>query len=125
PVSSSRAVERFDNHVPVATETERAFLHANNELVDRIINAPEWRDLCSAVTEATRHGVTIGEQIGVTAALPFVASHTDDGWVAKASGAGNERSVFLVKADHRRPLPEGVRELALTTKGLRCDYLNL
>ena len=125
PVSSSRAVERFDHHIPRETQRESALLSANNTIVDTMIAAPDYRALFCALKNAAHHGVELGEHIGVTAALPFVASHTDDGWVAKASGAGNERSVFLVNAGHRRPLPTGAHELIFANEGLRCEFLNL
>ncbi|MFW5644013.1 MAG: hypothetical protein ACOCYQ_08275, partial [Alkalispirochaeta sp.] len=39
-------------------------------------------------------------------------------WIAKASGAGNERAVIFARNDRRRPLPVGTVPVTIERTGL-------
>lgn len=119
PVSSATAVERFLQRVPVDSEIEEKLRERTGQAVRSIVAANTWNALFRAVAESRDAGLDLGERIGVSAALPFVRSHRDDGWIAKASGAGNERAIIFADPQHRRPLPEGANRLEIDTVGLR------
>lgn len=121
-VSSRRAVERYDVLQPAESAEDRAFLAETNDGVDAILTAASWNELFDAIKNASRRGTSLGETIGVDGSLPFVGCHVDDGWVGKASGAGNERAVIFVNADRRRPLPADAMALTPEVEGIRCEY---
>jgi phosphomevalonate kinase len=121
PVSSAKAVEQFNTRVPPGTPTETEWLQRINRSVGALSAAENWRELFSAIAEAADDSAAIGEFIGVSATLPIVGCHHDDGWVIKTSGAGNERGIIFAHSDHRRPLPEGVQQLEIDSDGLLCE----
>jgi phosphomevalonate kinase len=121
PVSSSAAVARFDRYAPTGSDKETEIIRWNNETITAIRGSRSWATLFRGFQKIVRFGTDLGEEIGVTAALPFVSCHSDDGWIAKASGAGNERAVILARDDHRRPLPEGAVPVEIERDGLRWE----
>lgn len=121
PVSSAKAVAQFDRCVPHWGDAEAEWLQRINRSVTAISEAENWRTLFTAIANAAADSAAIGEHIGVSAALPVVGCHHDDGWVIKTSGAGNERGIIFVHNDHRRPLPEGAQLLEIDPDGLLCE----
>jgi len=121
PVHSATAVRRFEEFV--GPRERHRFLQKSNELATAFETARRWCDLFMVVESARHLSEEIGETIGVGATLPFNSSHQDDGWIAKASGAGNERAVVLAKADARRPLPTGAELLSIARRGLAREDL--
>jgi len=121
PVSSSAAVARFDRYAPKGSEKEREIVRWNNETISAIRGGRTWASIFRGFQKLARFGTDLGEEIGVSAALPFVSCHSDDGWIAKASGAGNERAVILARDGHRRPLPEGAVPVEIESDGLRWE----
>jgi mevalonate kinase len=122
-VLSATAVGCFDSVISPGSAREREFIRENNGVIDEIKRADGWRKLFTAISKAGELGVSLGSEIGVPAKLPFPGSHRDDGWISKASGAGNERAVIFVSSTPRRPLPRGAVSLPLQTEGLvRCRH---
>lgn len=119
PVNSATAVRRFEDFVD--KDERKIFLDRSNELAAAFEAARRWCDLFSVVESARHLSEEIGETIGVGATLPFNSSHRDDGWIAKASGAGNERAVILSKRGARRPLPGAAELLRIDRQGLRRE----
>lgn len=116
PVHSPTAVRRFEDFV--GPEERIRLMQRSNELVDAFQEASRWCDLFAVVESARHLSEEIGAAIGVDASLPFNSSHKDDGWIAKASGAGNERAIVLAKHDARRPLPSGAELLRIDRRGI-------
>lgn len=121
PVNSAAAVRRFEEFVD--RETREHFLQRTNTLVREMENATQWCDLFGLVGSARQLSEEIGETIGVHAELPFNTSHLDDGWIAKTSGAGNERAILLARRNPRRPLPPGSEQLEIDRRGLSRQKL--
>lgn len=121
PVSSAKAVRQFNDRVPKGTPTETEWLRRINRSVTAVSTAENWQSLFSAIANAAMDSAAIGEFIGVSATLPVVGCHHDDGWVIKTSGAGNERAIIFARDDHRRPLPEGAKPLQIDPDGLLCE----
>ncbi len=122
PVSSRTAVGCFEEQIPPGSDRETTFLQENNAIVEDIERTNGWTELFGALHKAAHFGAALGEEIGVSAQLPFVSSHMDDGWIAKASGAGNEGSIIFATHSPRRPLPRGCAPTAIETEGLLCRY---
>lgn len=120
PVQTRAAVEQFDRVFADSDDAARTFLERNNELVREIVAAAEWPALFDSLARAREAGVALGAEIGVDARLPLCVSHRDDGWIAKASGAGNERAVVVSHSGRRRPLPRSARSVPIVT-GLRLE----
>jgi phosphomevalonate kinase len=118
PVDSTEAVERFQHFYPDNDGERAAFVERSNEIVQAIDTRDRWCDLFASIETARVLSETVGNAIGVPATLPFCPSHRDDGWIAKTSGAGNERSVLVAERDTRRPLPAGTEALTLDPRGL-------
>lgn len=119
PVHSADAVARFQQYVPRGSTKQHSILERNNRIVDAIEEARTWRELFRAFSDGKKLGEEIGEQIGVSAALSLCSPHVDDGWVVKASGAGNERAVIVATPAPRRPVPRQSRPLSVAPEGLR------
>ncbi len=123
-VASGSAVGCFDTVIPPRSDAERAFIQHNNNIVDTVEAASEWKSLFSAFQKAVQLGRDLGERIGVSAELPYADSHVDDGWISKASGAGNERGIIVAQPRPRRRLPRGTIRVFPEPKGLTCLYRN-
>ncbi len=121
-VASSRAVGRFDQYVPEGSPERTAFIARNNAVVDRIEQAGTWDALFQAISDSRRLGEDIGASVGVPATIDICQPHRDDGWVVKASGAGNERAVILAQPNPRRSVPRHATVLPVSTEGLRWEY---
>jgi mevalonate kinase len=124
PVASGSAVGCFDTVVPPHSDAEKAFLRQNNTIVDTMERAESWKSLFTAFQKAAQLGRDLGTRIGVSAELPHVGSHVDDGWISKASGAGNERAVIVAVPAPRRMLPRGAAPVTPELRGLTCLYRN-
>ncbi len=116
PVDSSAAVQRFEEFVEI--DGRRHYLETNNAIVNKIEGAEGWCDAFRALDNARICSEALGRQIGVSAEFPYCRPHVDDGWIAKASGAGNERAVILARPDHRRPIPSDAQALVVERDGL-------
>lgn len=121
-VASSGAVSRFDRYVPEGSPERNEFLQRNNAVIDRIEEAAGWDDLFRAVSESRRIGEDVGAAVGVPATIDICQPHRDDGWVVKASGAGNERAIILSQPDPRRSVPRQAAEFPVSPEGLRWEY---
>ncbi len=121
-VASSHAVSRFNQYVPEGSPERTAFIARNNAVVDRIEGATTWDALFEAVSDSRRLGEEIGAAVGVPATIDICQPHRDDGWVVKASGAGNERAVILAQPNPRRSVPRQASVLPVSTEGLRWEY---
>lgn len=122
PVGSSGAVRRFGHYIPAESTERRSFVRENNRLVSAVEEAKDWNTLFEGFTAARRLGENLGAQIGVPATVDVVAPHRDDGWVMKASGAGNERVVVLAGRAPRRPVPRPAQPLEIARRGLSWEY---
>lgn len=121
PVRSSAAVERFDEYLGCDHDATRAMIEENNRIIGQLEEARDWQDIFRAVEAARRFGERIGEAIGVSAGLDLATHHPDDGWIAKASGAGNERAIAVSLPQPRRRLPRVSQPLTLAPEGLRSE----
>lgn len=121
-VASSGAVSRFDRYVPEGSHERTDFLQRNNSVIDRIEEATGWDDLFRAVSESRRIGEDLGASVGVPATIDICQPHRDDGWVVKASGAGNERAIILSQPAPRRSVPRRATEFPVSPEGLRWEY---
>jgi phosphomevalonate kinase len=121
PVRSGSAVERFDRYIPRGSEERSSFLEENNALIDRMEAAREWPQFFSAVSASRALGERVGEILGVPATIDVCMPHVDDGWVAKASGAGDERALVLSRRDPRRRVPRQAEPIVMTDAGLRAE----
>ncbi|MFW5694482.1 MAG: hypothetical protein ACOCYB_04895 [Alkalispirochaeta sp.] len=121
-VASSDAVARFDRYIPQDSEERTALIARNNAVVDRIERSTNWDELFRAISDARTLGEEIGASVGVPAEIDICQPHRDDGWVVKASGAGNERAIILAQPSPRRAVPRRATTLPMSTQGLRCDY---
>lgn len=121
-VASSGAVSRFDRYVPAGSRERNEFLERNNAVIDRIEEATGWDDLFRAVSESRRIGEDVGASVGVPATIDICQPHRDDGWVVKASGAGNERAIILSQPEPRRSVPRQAAEFPVSPEGLRWEY---
>jgi hypothetical protein len=122
PVRSSSAVEQFVRFLPHTSTAHADFMEANARVVHHLQHATTWPMIFRSINAARGLGEDLGEQIGVSAELPLVPPHVDDGWAFKASGAGNERAVILATDACRRRIPTGAVALSISEDGLRCDY---
>ncbi len=120
PVRSSAAVARFDGSCSPDSAAGQLFLEENNRLVQEFCNSRTGDRHLDVLEQARKLSEELGDRIGVSAALPLTPAHPrGDGWVAKSSGAGNERAVIVAGPRHRRPLPSGSREAPIEDEGLR------
>lgn len=121
-VASSQAVGRFDTYIPEGSSDRTNFISHNNAVVDRIEEATTWDALFRAISDSRRLGEDIGASVGVPATIDICQPHRDDGWVVKASGAGNERAVILAQPNPRRSIPRQATILPISSEGLRWEY---
>ncbi|MEX2443421.1 MAG: hypothetical protein WD492_07440 [Alkalispirochaeta sp.] len=121
-VASSGAVRRFDRYIPEGSRERTDFIARNNSVVNRIESASGWNDLFQAVSESRRLGEEIGESLGVPATIDICQPHRDDGWVVKASGAGNERAIILSQPEPRRSVPRRATAFPVSPEGLRWEF---
>ena len=120
-VASSGAVARFDRYLPTHSDDRRRFVARNNACVSALEEADSWNGVFGAVSAARDLSEEIGAAIGVPARLDLCVPHADDGWVAKTSGAGNERALILAVPTPRRPVPRQAAALPFSTDGLRQE----
>ena len=123
PVDSATAIHQFETFCPPSCETRQRFVADSNELVRLLEADREWAALFSHIDSAKRLSEELGRRIGVSADLALCASHIDDGWIAKASGAGNERGVLFALPDHRRPFPPSTEALTIDHRGLAREEI--
>ncbi len=122
PVRSAAAIRQFDAAYPPGSSEEQEFLAANNQAVQEVATAPDENTLFTRLNGAQKRSEELGAFIGVPATLPMTpACHRSDGWIAKSSGAGNERAVIISTPRRRRPLPEGVQRLTFREEGLQSE----
>jgi phosphomevalonate kinase len=121
-VTSSGAVGRFDRYLPEGSSERTDFIERNNSVVDRIEGAASWSALFKAISDARNLGEEIGATVGVPAKIDICQPHRDDGWVVKASGAGNERAIILAQPTPRRSVPRQAAALPVSSEGLRWEY---
>lgn len=121
PVASAGAVGRFDEYLGCDQEATASLMLRNNAIVAELEAAGEWREMFTGVEAARLFGEEIGAAIGVSAELNLPTYHPDDGWIAKASGAGNERALALSLPYPRRRLPRGAGRLRIAPEGLRRE----
>lgn len=124
PVNSSRAVEAFDRRFPPGGEAV-ALVDRSNRAVDQVIRAETWPELRQAIEKARDVSSSIGRMIGVPADLPPGLSGDGKTRTAKASGAGNEQAIILVRSgktgESRLPGPGTPLELRLEQEGFRAE----
>jgi mevalonate kinase len=152
PVRSAGAVEKFDRVFPPGPEGDR-FVTESNRVVEQLTRARSWAEIKDSMNRAREISRGVGAAIGVPADLPAdlpaeiqTEKKRKMDWVAKTSGAGNERAVLLiapspsavqpsswqpspVSADDRIPgrvdgLHE-LRELVPEMQGLRVEGLRV
>jgi phosphomevalonate kinase len=121
PVRSESAVERFDRYIARGSDERSTFLRENNALIARLEEAVDWSQFFSAVSASRALGEQVGEILGVPAAIDVCTPHVDDGWVAKASGAGDERAIVLSRSSPRRRVPGQAERIQLSGDGLRPE----
>jgi phosphomevalonate kinase len=121
PVRSERAVERFDRYIARGSAERTTFLRENNTLIAQLEAAGEWPQFFSAVSASRALGERLGETLGVPATIDVCTPHVDDGWVAKASGAGDERALVLSQGSPRRRVPRQAERIVMSDTGLRAE----
>ena len=120
-VASSRAVERFETYFPAHSQMYTDVLTENEAVIRSMLAARTWRRYFQTVGAARALGERIGAEIGVPASLPVGACHHCDGWIAKASGAGNELALVFSLPHSKRPIPSGSVPLSVARHGLSID----
>ena len=120
-VASSKAVERFETYFPAHSQAHRDVLTENEAVIQSMLAARTWRRRFQTVGAARALGERIGAEIGVPASLPVGACHHCDGWIAKASGAGNELALVFSIPHSKRPIPSGAVPLSVARHGLSID----
>lgn len=120
-VASSGAVKRFESYFPAHSQAHTEFLTENEAVVHSILATRTWRKRFQTIGAARALGERIGAEIGVTASLPVGACHQRDGWIAKASGAGNELALVFSVSHSKRPIPSGTVPLPVAQQGLIID----
>lgn len=119
PVDSAAAVRRFEQSV--AAEARDRLVRESNEVVRSIKSSSGRQELFALIASAREISEEIGRAIGVDATLPYGTSYVADGWVAKASGAGNERAIVFTEPSPHRPLPGGAEALEIDRRGLAWE----
>lgn len=123
PVRSAAAIQQFDVTFPPGSTKAREFISVNNRAAQTIAGGSDTNTLFKVLTNARQRSEELGTAIGVPADLPLTpASHRSDGWIAKSSGAGNERAVIVSSPQRRRPLPAGAQPLTYREAGLETAH---
>lgn len=120
PVRSSLAVAQFDAAFPRGTPEEREFITASNDVVDALCSARDADTFLSIMDRSRHFSEKTGERIGVPATMAITPGcPRGDGWVARCSGAGNERIILASRAEPRRRLPGEARPVQVEHDGIR------
>lgn len=101
--SSARAVARYTSWKAEHPEAAREFRARSNRLVSALVEETTWDAAREIVFALTRHGVELGQAIGVPAEVEKPDIADSDASVCKAVGAGAELALcFGLEPDPQR-----------------------
>ena len=92
PVSTVNAVVMYEKWRQEHGEAAAAFFRRSNGIVSALDSSEKMEEAATLLRNAAKHGIELGEEIGVPAIPGFPPV---PGWICKAAGAGNETVICI------------------------------